>query len=109
MNARDAVGHQTVVRRLAQQYQGQVEHVQVHVDGWERPREIGGRIPDLILYQGEKQWIIEVEMATSADSDHARQQHIAFEIEAMRDPDRIFFHTYVVGPGRGWEPGPPQL
>ena len=109
MNARDAVGHNTVVRKFAEQYQGQVDCVEAHVDGWERPRMIGDRVPDLILYRGGKQWIIEVEMADSAESNHAQEQHVAFEIEAMRDPDRVFFHTFVVGPGRGWKPGPPKL
>ncbi len=108
VSAHDAARHNATVKQIAEEYQGQVDRIEVHLKGWDRPRTIGDLVPDLILYRGGKQWIIEVEMAESAESSHARKQSTAFGIEAMRNPDRVFFHTFVVGPG--WKlPGPPQL
>ena len=108
MSAHDAVKHDATVKHFAEEFQGQVDRIEAHLEGWDRPRTISDLVPDLILHRGGKQWIIEVEMAESAESSHARKQNTAFDIEAMRNPDRVFFHTFVVG--QGWKfPGPPQL
>jgi len=57
----DATPHDRKVRRIAAAYWGRGYDVRAAVPGYERPKFVRGRIPDIVATKGKTTKIVEVE------------------------------------------------
>jgi len=80
--------HDNAVLRSAEWYKGQGYKVKADLPGWEKPKKIGGFIPDWIAKKGKKEIIGEVETEGSNETDEEQQE--AFKEYAKRKKERGF-------------------
>jgi hypothetical protein len=71
----DATPHDKRVRRIAAGYLGMDYDVRADIPGFDRPRPIRGRIPDVVATKGKTTKIIEVETDQTFDR-HKDQRDI---------------------------------
>lgn len=80
--------HDNAVSRSAKWYENQGFKVKADLPGWEKPKNIGGFIPDLIAKKGKKEIIKEIETKDTNEKD--KKQHEAFKGYANRKKGREF-------------------
>ena len=71
----DATPHDRKVRRIAAAYLGRGYNVRADVPGYDRPRPVRGKIPDVVATRGKTTRIIEVETDQTFDR-HKDQRDI---------------------------------
>jgi len=76
--------HDNTVLRSAEWYKGQGYKVKADLPGWEKPKKIGGFIPDLIAKKGNK------EIETKDTNKKNKKQQEAFEEYAGKKRSREF-------------------
>jgi len=80
--------HDKAVLRSADWYKKRGYSVKADVPGWDKPKTIGGRRPDLIVKKGKKEIVKEIETKDSNKKD--LKQHKAFSQYAARKKTRDF-------------------
>jgi len=80
--------HDKAVLRSAEWYENQGYNVKADLPKWEKPKKIGGFIPDLIARKGKKEIIKEIETPDTNEKD--QEQHEAFKEYAERKRTRVF-------------------
>lgn len=80
--------HDESVRRSADWYKSQGFKVKADLPGEEKPKKIGGFVPDIIANKGKREIIIEVETKKTANADKEQQQ--AFRNYANKRKERGF-------------------
>jgi len=80
--------HDQAVLRSAEWYENQGYKVKADLPNWDKPKKIGGFIPDLIAKKGKKEVIKEIETKNTNEKDE--KQHEAFEEYAKRRKTREF-------------------
>jgi hypothetical protein len=80
--------HDTAVLRSATWYENQEFNVKADLPKYEKPKKIGGYVPDLIAKKGKKEIIVEVETKDTNEKD--KEQHEAFKEYAERKRGREF-------------------
>ncbi len=80
--------HDQAVLRSAEWYKSQGYNVKADLPNWEKPKTIGGFIPDLIAKKGQKEIIGEVETKETNKQD--KDQQTAFKEYAERKKMREF-------------------
>ena len=80
--------HDKAVLGSARSYQGLGYNVKADLPGYDRPKKIGGYIPDVMATKGKKEKIVEVETKDSNKKDI--DQHQAFKNYADRKSGREF-------------------
>lgn len=80
--------HDQKVASLAKGLQNKGYNVKADVKGFEKPKIIQGRRPDIIAKKGSKEKIIEVETPKTLNID--KQQHKVFDDYADRGNNRSF-------------------
>jgi len=84
-NPVDQSSYDRLVAMLARSYRSRRYSVSADIQGFPRPRLIGGYRPDVIAVKGSYVTIVEVETPDTVDSDHARAQEIAFRRACRRN------------------------
>lgn len=69
--------HDAAVKSSADYYRRQGYKVQADIAGYDQPKTLNGRRPDVIAQKGKKEVVLEVETPSSDKSDRA--QHRAFK------------------------------
>ena len=80
--------HDEAVLRSAQWYENQGYNVKADLPKWEKPKKIGGFIPDLIARKGKKEIIKEFETEDTNKKDQEQQE--AFKKYAEKQKGRKF-------------------
>jgi hypothetical protein len=80
--------HDKSVLRSAEWYKQHGFITKADLPGWNKPKEIGGFIPDLIAKKGKKEIILEVETKNTDESDTDQQN--AFKKYSEREEGRTF-------------------
>ena len=91
MNKRTKIGqkkHDEGVLRSAEWYKKHGFTTKADLPGWNKPKKIGGFIPDLIAKKGKKEIILEVETKNTDESDADQQK--AFKKYSKREEERTF-------------------
>jgi len=91
MNKRTKTGqkkHDESVLRSAECYKKHGFRTNADLPGWNKPKKIGGFIPDLIAKKGKKEIILEVETKNTDKSDADQQK--AFKEYSKRGKERTF-------------------
>lgn len=91
MKKRTKVGqkrHDEGVKQSADWYKSRDFKVKADLPGEEKPKKIGGFIPDIIAKKGKKEIVIEIETRQTANTDKEQQQ--AFRDYANKKKDRTF-------------------
>ena len=91
MNKRTKTGqkkHDEAVLRSAEWYKKHGFITMADLPGWNKPKKIGGFIPDIIAKKGKKEIILEVETKNTAKPDADQQK--AFKKYSEREEGRTF-------------------
>ncbi len=80
--------HDNAVLRSAKWYKGQGFKVKADLPEWEKPKNIGGFIPDLIAKKSKREIIKEIETKDTNKKD--KKQHEVFKEYASRKRGREF-------------------
>jgi len=91
MNKRTKTGqkkHDESVLRSAGWYKKHGFTTKADLPGWNKPKKIGGFIPDLFAKKGKKEIILEVETKNTNKPDADQQK--AFKKYSKREKERIF-------------------
>ncbi len=91
MNKRTKTGqkkHDESVLRSAEWYKKHGFITKADLPGWNKPKKIGGFIPDLIAKKGKKEIILEVETKNTDKSDAEQQE--AFKEYSKRGKEKTF-------------------
>ncbi|PIZ44545.1 hypothetical protein COY31_02410 [Candidatus Wolfebacteria bacterium CG_4_10_14_0_2_um_filter_39_18] len=80
--------HDNTVLKSAEWYENQGFKVKADLPGWEKPKKIGGFIPDLIAKKGKKEIIKEIETKDTNNKDV--EQHEAFKEYTEKKRTREF-------------------
>jgi hypothetical protein len=91
MNKRTKIGqkkHDESVLKSAEWYKKHGFITKADLQGWDKPKKIGGFIPDLIAKKGKKEIILEVETKDTAKLDTEQQK--AFKKYSEREEGRTF-------------------
>jgi hypothetical protein len=91
MNKRTKTGqrkHDESVLRSAEWYKKHGFTTKADLPGWDKPKKIGGFIPDLIAKKGKNEIILEVETKNTGKSDADQQK--AFKKYSKRGKERTF-------------------
>ena len=80
--------HDNTVLKSAEWYENQGFKVKADLPGWEKPKKIGGFIPDLIAKKGKKEIIKEIETKDTNNKDV--EQHKAFKEYTEKKRTREF-------------------
>ncbi len=91
MNKRTKTGqkkHDESVLRSVKWYEGRGYKVNADLPDYNKPKNIGGYIPDLIAKKGKKEIILEVESKNTNKSDTDQQK--AFKEYSKRREERTF-------------------
>jgi hypothetical protein len=91
MNKRTKTGqkkHDESVLRSVKWYEGRGYKVNADLPDYNKPKNIGGYIPDLIAKKGKKEIILEVESKNTNKSDTDQQK--AFKKYSKREEERTF-------------------
>jgi hypothetical protein len=80
--------HDESVFRSATWYKNKGFKTSADLPGWEKPKSIGGFVPDLIAKKGKKEIILEVETKDTVDLDKDQQK--VFKDYSNRGKGRIF-------------------
>jgi len=91
MNKRTKTGkkkHDNSVLRSAEWYRKHGFITKADLPGWNKPKKIGGFIPDIIARKGKKEIILEVENKNTDKSDADQQK--AFKKYSKREKERTF-------------------
>lgn len=80
--------HDEAVLRSVKWYENEGFNVDADLPKYEKPKEIGGYIPDWLAKKGKKEIIGEVETKGTNEKDEKQQE--AFEEYAERKPGREF-------------------
>jgi len=86
--------HDKAVLRSAQNYESRGYKVKADLPGYDKPKKIGGYIPDLIVKKGKREKIIEIETRDTNKKDV--KQHQAFKEYADRNKRSRVFRKRVV-------------
>ena len=78
--------HDKSVSKSAEWYENQGYKVKADIEGWDKPKTIGGYRPDLIAKKGKKEVILEVETPQTVKKDYKQWQ--AFKEYADRKKQR---------------------
>ena len=76
--------HDKTVRRSAGGYKGKGYSVSADVQGYRKPKLIGGRRPDLIARKGSREVVVEVETPSSHKRDSSQQEAQTEDSEQRR-------------------------
>jgi len=91
MNKRTKTGqkkHDESVLRSADWYKKHGFTIKADLPGWDKPKKIGGFIPDLIVKKGKKEIVLEVETKDTNTSDADQQK--AFKKYSEKEEGRTF-------------------
>lgn len=91
MNKRTKIGqkkHDESVLKSAEWYKKHCFITKADLPGWDKPKKIGGFIPDLIAKKGKKEIILEVETKDTDKLDADQQK--AFKKYSKREEERTF-------------------
>jgi hypothetical protein len=80
--------HDTAVLNSAEWYENRGYNVKADLPKWEKPKKIGGFIPDLIAKRGKEEVIKEIETGDTNEKD--KEQQLAFKEYAERRKLREF-------------------
>jgi len=80
--------HDESVLRSAGWYKKHGFRTNADLPGWNKPKKIGGFIPDLIAKKGKREIILEVEPKNTNKSDTDQQK--AFKKYSKREKERTF-------------------
>lgn len=84
--------HDKCVEKLANERKNEGNTVEADLDGWDKPPEINGYIPDIRARTRATTRIIEVETEETLESD--KDQHDAFKEYAEKN-DNVYFWLYL--------------
>ncbi|MDA2936501.1 hypothetical protein MYX06_04765 [Patescibacteria group bacterium AH-259-L05] len=90
---RQQTKHDKGVKGTAQYYEEKGYKVEADLKGYDKPKNIGGRIPDIRAVGSGEEVIVEVETDDTIDKD--RGQHEKFNEYAKRSPRRRFWKKTV--------------
>jgi hypothetical protein len=81
--------HDNAVKKSAEYYEKQNYSVDADIKGYNKPKTINGRRPDLIAKKGKKEIIVEVETSDSINKDIKQRQE--FKDYANKSKNRRFW------------------
>lgn len=91
---REKVQHDTMVKRIAHQYERKGYDVEADVKGYEQPETVRGVRPDLKLKKGSHTTLVEVETPSSVDTKRDLEQQKAFK-NWSKDSDTKHFRRVL--------------
>ena len=80
--------HDEIVLRSAEWYEGRGYKVNADLPDYNKPKNIGGYVPDLIAKKGKKEIVLEVETKNTNELD--KEQQKAFKEYSGRGKERTF-------------------